>query len=137
MTCIAFKDGVLAADTLTTADGVRSGFAQKIFRAGRLRIGAAGSAPLIEKFRDWLAAGMVGDAPLHSDDAAFFVIAPSAPAVMWTQNGPWRIREPFWALGSGEHFAKGAMMAGASAEEAVLIAAQVCTGVGGRVMVLR
>lgn len=42
-----------------------------------------------------------------------------------------------YAIGSGTDYARGAMMAGASAEEAVRIASNLCIYTGGKITVLR
>lgn len=136
MTTIAYRDGVLAADTLVTANNMRSGFLTKIARQGRLLVGFCGRSANYEAFRNWLAAGMNGS--FKSEDGNVFVIPPEGPAIIWGDGDtPWRETAPFWALGSGEAPALGAMQAGASAEEAVKAAIALDVWSGGEITVLR
>lgn len=137
MTTIAYKDGVLAADTLITANGMICGYAKKIWRAGRLLIGGAGSDAVTNTFRDWVKDGMSGDHPLKKDIGNLFIVKPDGLTVMWCDDGPFLMKETFWALGSGEEVAMGAMAAGASARKAVQLACARDTRSGGDVTVLK
>lgn len=136
MTTIAFKDGVLASDTQVTSNGFRVGFASKIWRVGRLLIGGAGSDCYTQKFRDWVRGGMEGDHPILKDIGNVFILRPDGEGVMWCDDGPFLIKEPFWALGSGEQIALGAMHRGATAAEAVETAIAFDTRSGGKVVAL-
>lgn len=136
MTTIAYKDGVLAADTLMTSGGARCGYQAKIERRGRLVLGHAGVRSNYEAFRDWIAAGAPGR--FTCKDGNVFVIAPGELPLVWGDGDtPWRETEPFWALGAGERYAVGAMAQGASARKAVKVAMQFDTATGGEVTVLR
>lgn len=137
MTTIAFKDGVLAADTLLTADGIVAGHAAKIWRHGMLLLGGAGSTIWTEKFRTWVDGGLQGDQPMTKDEGNWFVIEPTGRTVVWCDDGPFIERCPYWALGSGMNIALGAMAAGASAERAVEIACEWDTSSGPPLTVLR
>lgn len=52
-------------------------------------------------------------------------------------DGSYEIRPPYFALGSGQDYALGAMHHGASAEEAIAAAIQHDKGTNGGIMVLR
>lgn len=136
MTTIAWDGKTLAADTLTTCDGVVAGHNTKIWREGRLLIGGAGSRTITLQFRGWVRAGMDGDCPLRKDVGNVFVIAPDGRGVMWCDDGPFEIGPEPWALGSGEKFALGAMAMGADAAKAVQVAMQYDRGSGGAVIAL-
>lgn len=136
MTTIAYRDGVLAADTLMTASNMRSGHMTKIMRRGRLIIGFAGASRNFEAFRNWLGAGAEGS--FASNDGNVFIIPPEGDAIVWGDGDtPWRETALFWALGSGEAPAMGAMAAGASAEEAVKAAIALDLSSGGEITVIR
>lgn len=135
MTTIAFKDNILAADTLATSGGYRCGYHPKAFRVGRLRIGGAGISAYVYAFRHWVIDGMKGDHPLKTDEGNLFIIKPDGSTVCWSNAGPFLMDGP-WALGSGENLALGAMLAGATAEEAVRHAMTIDTCSGGDVTVL-
>lgn len=139
MTTIAYKDGVLAADTLATCNGYLEGRQTKIARVGKALVGAVGSTPMCNRFRGWVAAGMTGESPFEGkDEGNGIVVTPDGVIVVWSHLGPWAVQDrPYYALGSGEQIAVGAMAAGASAEEAVRIAMRHDTISGGDVMVLR
>ena len=138
MTTVAFRDGVLAADTLSTTNGLRDDYGVKVWKFRGVIGAAAGSRALCLKFQDWIRGGMQGDCPFEGqDDGNGFIAAPNGVAVCWSTNGPWPVRAPFYALGSGYQLAMGAMEAGASAEEAVRVAIKHDTGTGGEVVAVR
>lgn len=136
MTTLAYRDGVLAADTLATSNGLRDDFGPKIWRHGDVLIGGAGSRALCLKFRDWVIGGMDGESPFEKGDGNGIVVSPIG-IVCWSENGCWPVRQPFYALGSGYQVAMGAMEMGASAAEAVRVAMKWDCGTGGEVMELR
>lgn len=136
MTTIAYRDGMLAADTQTSFSGIRCADQRKIHREGRLLTGFSGTSTNYERFRSWVRDGMSGD--FDSRGGNVFILPPSGPAVIWGDGDyPWREPSEFWALGSGEHLALGAMSAGATAEEAVRIAMRWDNATGGEITVLR
>lgn len=136
MTTIAYRDGVVAADTLITANGMRAGEMAKIMRRGRLLVGFAGASRNFEAFRNWLSAGMPGS--FKSEGGNVFILAPGFPPIVWGDGDtPWRETAETWALGSGEAAAMGAMQVGASAERAVQAAIALDVNCGGKITVLR
>ena len=140
MTTIAYRDDVLAGDTQITVGSSIGGHMQKVFRKGRLLYAMTGCSGLSDSFRSWVNGGLVGPAPDMKDgDAdANGVLFPGGDLVVWRFNKAWTAhRAPFFAFGSGQDFALGAMAQGATAEEAVRIAAQFDTASGGKVTVLR
>ena len=147
MTTIAFKNHVLAADTMITDRGGAFGAAKKIWRQKNdIRIGVAGDAAFIDRIQRGLAhvdALTAEDFALEAvkilreydekeaPDVDILVVSSGLNfSVDWygillvqdAQNG--------LAIGSGSKFAKAAMMAGASATEAVEIAAILDHGTG-------
>lgn len=145
MTIIAIKDRIMAADSWTFSAGVGSPAAlPKITRAldGSL-VGASGGCIATELFRDWVHAGMNftdvpklepdDDDPYNKDRIAWLWLKPDGG----TRYGDHRFRtHPISTPGtvgmeSACLVAEGAMIAGASAEEAVRIAISRCVFVGG------
>lgn len=139
MTTIAYKKGVLAADTLWSAESVSDDYGPKIWRQGRILVGAVGCRSTGLKFRDWIRSGLKGEHPYHGEPVGNgMLVLPDHQLVCWSSRGPWRItRAPFYAIGSGEQFALAAMEMGASAEQAVLVAMKFDLHTGGEVNALR
>lgn len=139
MTTIAYRDGVLAADTLATWGDSRDGRCTKIAKRGPVLAAGAGSMAQVQAFLDWFRAGMKGDPPpaQAGDNSAFcYLIEPSGWFLMWGPRGWERSRDDALALGSGGEYARGAMSAGATAEEAVAIAILHDVKSGGPITVL-
>lgn len=139
MTTIAYRAGVLAADSLVTSNNLRDGHVQKIRRFGPLLVAAAGSASLGHQFFDWVGAGIKGPSPFQGVEGGGngFIVMPDDLIVVWGTKGPWTLRAPFWACGSGQDLALGAMRAGCSADVAVLAAIDHDIYSGAPVHVLR
>ncbi len=139
MTTIAYRDGILASDSLGTANGLRDSIlCTKIFRIGPCLVAGAGSAAKILKFVDWVKNGLDPETlPFtHEDDANGMLVTPAGKIIMWSEQGPWPVESPFYALGSGYQIAMGAMEMGATAAEAVEAAIKWDTGSGGPVRTL-
>lgn len=148
MTAIAYRDGTLAADSLTLGDGVVRGYSRKIVRSEKGTLGAsaglAGTAQMfwnwIENGRidEWIEAGFSDPLPVNAERNQFGAIIVTATArvicVDW-QGKAIEIDAPFYAEGGAEIFLIGAMAAGASAEEAVRLAIKYDVGCGGEVQV--
>ena len=157
MTTIAYKDGVLAADgQITTGTLIHALDYQKIhivekgthFYRGqpqntrKLLVGSVGDSCWGLRFRIWVEDGgaMGGTIPKPEDDKGWlgFTIAPDGNLQEYTHWGMIEYKTPNeMAWGSGREIAAGALIAGASAEEAVRIAAQKDTLTGGEITVLR
>ena len=140
MSTIAYKAGVLAADTLAYGGKYLSppGLKHKIRRLkDGTRIGVCTSiVGTSERFMSWVEAGADPAAWLgEKPDLQALMIRPNGDAFLATDglyfSGP--IEMTAWAIGSGSDFAIGAMAMGASAAEAVQIAAQFDRHSGGRI----
>lgn len=141
MTVIAIRDGVLAVDSLISGGGVNHGRAAKWAAIPDLFGGgfAAASGDLargLEGLRDLAARGEVF---WPRDDTGVAILHLKADGSVWLfELGQWITYDaPFYAAGSGEQIALGAMAAGATAEEAVNIACEYSQTCGGAVHVLR
>jgi ATP-dependent HslUV protease subunit HslV len=125
MTTIAFKDGILVADTQVTEGNWACGTAVKIHQVGRMLVGFSGCISAGQRFLTWVKEGLVGDSPADTESEAF-VIEPCGRLTVWNGKHPismTHVNGEYYATGSGKQFAIGAMSAGATAEEAVLHAA--------------
>jgi ATP-dependent protease HslVU (ClpYQ) peptidase subunit len=124
MTTIAYKDGVLVADTQATSGSWKRGTTVKIHRVGRLLVGFAGDLASCQRFLSWVKSGLEDDSPLEEGSEAF-VIEPCGRLTSW-QGAIGHVMNfgEFYSTGSGCSYAVGAMAAGATAEEAVLVAAK-------------
>ncbi len=144
MTTIAYKDGIMAGDTLHTRGGVvMSTIVTKIWRSrsGWL-IGLTGYAGMAPKVEAWVENDCANPPPTfakRSDDGSegeLLVVKPNGQAGIIERHGEWfRVDEPA-ATGSGYELALGAMAAGASAAEAVQIAMRYDRNSGGEVQVV-
>lgn len=139
MTTIAYRDGVIAADSQVTVDseagGARKFRCEKLYRKtvgiGRNRrdviIGTSGESSPSLLFVDWYGSGK--DVPeffiYGTADFTCLIVEPDGIWEADTYCRPERIMEPFYAIGSGAKAALAAMHCGKTAEQAVEIACRV------------
>ncbi len=144
MTTIAYKEGVMAADSKAYA-GFNTPLGQKC-KIRRLSDGtligcSSNQVGAGEAVMDWYARGAnPEDGPkLEESKFTLLVVKPNGDAFYAFDNfllsGP--IRAECYAIGSGEGVAHGAMRAGASAERAIEIAAECDVWTGLPVVMLR
>lgn len=140
MTTVAYRDGVLAADSLCSSEGMVVGSAAKAAAYGPLLVGVAGTLGIAQRFMDWLQTGATGQPPAmdgpYDGSATAMVILPDGLIATFDRYGVDRMKAPFHAIGSGWRLALGAMAAGATAEEAVRIAATMDCYTGGAIRVI-
>lgn len=146
MTTIAYRDGVMAADSLSsTSDGTKFYHTQKLYRRtvgkGKQRrkvvMGLCGNVAACLAFIDWF--GSDEQPPSVQSDEDFTVIL-ADNGRLYEANRFFRlekIREPFYAIGSGAEAALAAMHMGADAKQAVKVACKVNLGTGGKVRSVR
>ena len=135
MTCIAYRAGVMVADSQATMGGLKMPCLPKITVAGGRLIGAAGDASAINRFVAWF--GTDGKRPrlLKKEEFDAIVVDADGHADHWEEGmEPDRITMPFFAIGSGAELALGAMEMGATAEEAVAVAIKWDANCGGPVV---
>lgn len=140
MTTIAWDGKTLAADRRVTCGGVTDAKVHKIVRRedGALA-GSAGNTSLGAAFKRWFLSGEPGERPPLSreqETANGVIIRPSGLIEIHDVCGWYEAEAPHYALGSGWEIALGAMAAGASAEEAVRIAAKLDGNTGDEVETL-
>lgn len=142
MTTIAWRDGVLAADSQVThsgdeSSGSRKHKCKKLFRKKafgyEVIIATAGEGSPGMIFVDWY--GKRSKPPAVLNDTDFTCLVLDADG-LWEFDSYCRgekIEEPFYAIGSGAKVALGAMHRGATAREAVEISKLVDPYTGGEV----
>lgn len=137
MTTIAYRDGVMASDSLVTAGTLRCGSMRKITRNSVGWIGGgAGPMETIVRLLAWIDAGAEGEPP-EMKEADAIIVSPDGVVHFWTGAGPLTpVQGSFFAVGSGERVAVGAMAAGADAIQAVRLAIEYDTGTGGDIAFL-
>lgn len=147
MTAIAYKAGIMAADTVEiSANNMILGTVSKITRSPAGALGAAsGLSPACYRFAEWFRlGGWEDDAPLFAErveDGKFGALIVEPCGSVWRIDPSGRRyqagRAPFYVEGACYQILTGAMAAGASAEEAVKIALQYDRDCGGEVQVER
>lgn len=137
MTTIAYRAGILAADSQGTDDdhGGRTK-TTKIFKIRDCIAAFAGDVAEGHVFMKWLRKGKPEDEKPTFDKDEFEGVTLDANGLwFWDWNFiPVPLEDEFCAIGSGAAFAIGAMEAGASAIEAVEIAIRRDTGSGGKIV---
>lgn len=139
MTTIAYRDGVMAADTLVTSNGKRDGQKIKIARnaAGDLA-GAAGNSAVCQQFLEWFSSGEKHEPPEFDEELGNGLIVRADGTIeLYMKHGVSKSTADFYSLGSGYQIALGAMSMGATAEIAVRKAMEFDTESGGNVTVLK
>lgn len=136
MTIIAYRNGILAADTSTTVDGcVLPGRIKIVRRDDGALIAACGACGYGDAFRAWASAGEVGEPPKVADASAGVIFMRGGLVrVFDCDEGAYTIAPPYFALGSGMAFALGALYAGATAEQAAKAAIEHDSKSNGSVM---
>lgn len=139
MTTIAYKEGILAADSQVTYEGTSDSTMTKIARnaLGDL-CGASGSACYMYAFLRWFEGGEKGEAPTPTENDGGIVVRTDGTIECYEHPGPcpFTVTAKAYAVGSGRKLALGAMAFGASAEEAIKVAAQFDIYTSGKVVTL-
>ncbi len=136
MTCIAYRAGVISADTMISSNSALYGHSRKIAQNGKLLAGACGGSVLCRAFLDWFNRGMKGHPPRMKGDgitATGAVFYDTSRFIVVDQDGINDLHMPFFAMGSGGAYAKGALASGCTPQEAVEIAARFDHFTGGAI----
>lgn len=140
MSTIAYRDGIMAADSLCVGADTRWGEVEKIIAGDGCMGGAVGPAAAAASYCRWITDRCTDDDMYFGDafdDAEGLLVL--ADRTIWCWSGKRRLFKldtPFTAIGSGAKIAMGAMAMGASAEKAVQIASQFDVYTGGRITTL-
>ena len=138
MTAIAYRDGIMASDTMTLYGPADFKFNMpKVIHKDGYLIGSAGNAcPSNDDVVDWF---FKAQYPLPKFEGASFsllVVTPEKKIELWDSESGTKDPVPgkFFAIGSGASVCMGAMEAGATAEDAVKAAIKWVHGCGGKVV---
>lgn len=144
MTTIAYRDGVMAADSGSWMGEASHGWAEKLAKGpdGTL-YGVAGGAPEALGFLEWVKAGADPEAmpkaeALPDDRNSFIVLAvsPGGPVRIIAARGVETYNAPYFAIGGGSATAFGALWAGASAADAIEATKEHGSSAHGRVLTI-
>lgn len=140
MTIIAYRKGILAADTLISEpdNHLKSGYAKKIVKTkdGYLA-GANGDCEYCVKFLEWAQTDRKTNAPKCCDDSdGAFLITPKGKIHYYYGKVFEVLDNEYVAIGSGAPVALGAMFAGGSAVVAVEAACKWNTLCDGKITIL-
>lgn len=138
VTVIAYRDGIIAADTAQWCGGIICGYQNKIRRSTKGLYAAAGRVADADECWEWLCGRVERPAALEKDDFG----------AVWLSGGlvcriDHRFRRydcthvPYIAEGAHNEFLLGALAAGASAEQAVKLAIRFGDSAGGEIQVER
>ncbi len=140
MTIIAYKDGVMAADScIFSAASVKLPNVVKVRKINDYLVGYSGDAPSIPLFFDWVERGMDAARPPFevTSDRTFHAIVVSEDNKILSFDDDFNPLELYdvemHATGDSYEFAWGALAAGASAIEAVDLTIEHCAYAGGDV----
>lgn len=133
MTTIAWDGKVMACDSMVTSHHGQT--TRKIFKLKHFVMGGAGDLTDILKAKELIREhGLV---ELDGIGAEIILVdTENLRAWVYDQGYPIQIKKPY-AVGSGGHYAMGAMAAGADARGAVKIARKLDDATGGRIMTLK
>jgi ATP-dependent protease HslVU (ClpYQ) peptidase subunit len=138
MTTIAYRDGVLVSDSQVTLGGMKlPGNAVKIGKTKTgILYGGAGSWASLGQFFDWVNSPEDGELP--EGEYSGIIVLPKGE-VMEVENGSFlpKVKQKFFSIGSGAPFALAAMMAGATAQQAVKIATKLDIHSGGSIKTIK
>lgn len=144
MTTIAYRDGVLAADTAMHRGTTRVDGITKIVRASDgLLAGAAGTAGYNGSFLAWAVDGRLRaePPPVAKEDNDNYdtglIFHPDGLVELFEPSGRFEARPAYFAIGSGRDAALGAMFSGADAVTAVKAAIAHDAWTSGGITVLR
>jgi ATP-dependent protease HslVU (ClpYQ) peptidase subunit len=139
VTTLAYRNGIMAADSTIWEDGCRAYSAKKIRRLsdGSL-VGFAGNYDDVGDVIDWLEAGAKGPKP-RTDLLDALVVRPNGKVFRLVQVSKRLLpaEGPYFAIGMGMQAALGAMFAGADPRTAVMAARAHTDGAAGRILVMR
>jgi ATP-dependent protease HslVU (ClpYQ) peptidase subunit len=128
MSTVAYRNGIMAADSACWSNGTYIGDSEKIRLVGDTLIGCCGNLDAIELFFKFYrkktqdAQNRIKELTEHTFSA--LCVSPKGDVSEWNNLlVPVRYVADYYAIGSGEEYALGAMAMGAAAEQAVRAAA--------------
>lgn len=139
MTCIAYRAGILAADSQANLNSIRLK-ASKILQSDSCYYAMTGNLSQGKRVAQWHMDGAKPeDFPYFRDESEFCRVIVATPAgVYWYEGSPAEIvlQDDYFAWGSGQEIALGAMFMGADAATAVRASIHHCSDCGGDIDVV-
>ena len=138
MTTIAYRWGVLAADSRAGSNGWIYPYAsEKLHRLpdGTV-VGLCGTLAEATKFVQWLKAGESGDEPPLAE-STIIRLRKDGSLTIYEAGASFDIKTEFGAWGSGGPVANAAMYMGADAAKAVEIASLLDDATGGKIVTMK
>jgi ATP-dependent protease HslVU (ClpYQ) peptidase subunit len=121
------KSGIvtMAADTYVTGSWPDKKY-KKIQKIGNALVGVCGTVNNAERFFEWCKQGMPEDTPPRcTGEFEGITYTQEGGTYLWVDSGtPVKIKTDFVAIGCGATYATGALCMGATAEQAIKIAAE-------------
>lgn len=142
MTTIAANRETMAADTRVSwsdpgNDRINTTSSIKIERIGDSLVGTSGDFQAGVRFHDWYRAGSKGRKPRLAKEFRALRLSPDGLYIIDGDDTTWvKVDYKLAAIGSGAHYAMGAMEMGAPPEEAVRIAMKHDVYTGGSITVV-
>lgn len=149
MTTIAYRNGILAADTMVSYGSFRNGYVNKIrvldmLRDGRtekIMIAMSGTIWTLQPMIEWIENGAEqDDIPhrllSHSNDFSCVMVTGDGQLYEFNEGYFIECGVQYHAIGSGAQFALGAMAVGVGAPEAVKAAMEHDKASGGEITVM-
>ena len=142
MTTVCYRDGVLASDSLGCQGTFYGGSFQKIYQFNGFSVGVSGRMDEGTKFIKWLEhfnpfrPKRPPDRFNFTDMQALLIDSENNIWYYHNHGHPVKVKDAFFAIGSGRYAAMPAMEAGASAKDAVKIAMKYDTQTGGDIQII-
>lgn len=139
MTTVAYRSGVLAADSSCWEGDTHAHAVRKVWRVRGCLVGCAGRLADINAFVRWMRDGADEDEYPRMKSLSAIVIGQDFRVRCFEDVGaqPIFVRDPYCAVGSGAPVALGAFHHGATAVEAVRAARHHNDGTKGRIITIR
>lgn len=140
MTCIAYRNGIMAADSLTVHSNLlKDPGTIKINVKGGWLLGVSGDAcPPDHTISKWFRPLALQLPRLEGYSFSMLAVGPGGVIRVWDQEGQFEpIKRKFWAVGCGTELAVGAMEMGATAVQAVAVAIKYNNWCGGEIITRR
>ncbi len=120
MTTIAYRDGIMAADTQVTMEEITS-YGHKLHMIGKECIAVAGNCDSEVYFLEWYSAGQKKeDWPVEKMKFEAMVVDQWGDVFYYNKTrARMSITHPFWSIGVGSKLAQGFMFQGMTALQAV------------------
>lgn len=120
MTIVAYREGLLASDTLITANETSWAYGKKIIKANGILAGGCGDMSFVQEFLHWASYKNRDELepPKSSSSNQGIIISPKN-ILYYVGKKPIPLKTSYLAIGSGFEIALGAFWMGASAAKAV------------------